>query len=304
MKTNKFFKYLKFVLIAWISITIIICVGGIIKYNVDLNDYINQDESILQYQKNNTLNNGTVVYVVGSMHFETDNIKRDDLYAYINKVAPSIILYESDEQTVNRMVKRTDFLNQMMSSFKKGNKVESFVALRYLKHHPESKVLGYEWEERDRFHFKHNYRKNMGKLLGMAHKLNREKVLSNEESKVMNEYQEVTKKYLNLGNSKTPYDFNNPIADSIIRTRQTYVYHRIPQILKTKELSDELREFLPVHMSYWDTRNLAMVNNIVNQIKKNPNKRVVVLTGYTHRYYLINELKKLEEEYDFSVKPI
>lgn len=82
------------------------------------------------------------------------------------------------------------------------------------------------------------------------------------------------------------------------------MYHKIPQILKTKELSDELREFLPVHMSYWDTRNKAMVNNIVNQIKKNPNKRIVVLNGNSHRYYLIDELKKLEEEYDFSVKPI
>ena len=304
MKKINFKKILKYFLIAWISLTIIICVGGIIKYNVDLNAYISQDDPIMRTQKKDTSNNGTEVYVVGSMHFETNNFKRDDLYIYINKVAPSIILYEGDEQTVNRMVNRTDFLNQLMSSFKKGNKVESFVALRYVKHHPDSKVVGYEWEDRDRFHFKHNYRKNMGKLLGMAHKLNREKILSNEESKVMNEYQEVTKKYLNLGNSKTPYDFNNPIADNIIRVRQEYAYHKIPQILKTKELSNELREFLPVHMSYWDTRNMAMVNNILNQIKNNPNKRIIILTGYSHRYYLIDELKKLEEEYDFSVKPI
>lgn len=304
MKKIKFIKYLKFILKAWISLTIIVCVGAIIKYNLDLNEYINQDESILQYQKNSTLNNGTEVYVVGSMHFETDNFKRDDLYSYINKVSPSIILYESDEKTVNRMVKRTDFFNQLMSSFNNGKRVESFVALRYLKNHPESKVLGYEWEERDRFHFKHNYRKNMSKLVGTAIKLNKEKVLSHEESKIMNEFLKVNKKYYNLGNSKTIYDINNPISDSIVRIRQEFVYHKIPQILKTKELSDELREFLPVHMSYWDTRNKAMVNNIVNQIKKNPNKRIVVLNGNSHRYYLIDELKKLEEEYDFSVKPI
>lgn len=304
MKKIKLIKYLKFILIAWVSLTIIVCVGAVIKYNLDLNEYINQDESIMQYQKNNTSNNGTEVYVVGSMHFETNSFKRDDLYAYINKVTPSIILYESDKQTVNRMVNRTDFLNQLMSSFKKGNKVESFVALRYANHHPESKVLGYEWEERDQFHFKHNYRKNMSKLLGTAIKLNKENLLSNEESGIMNEYQEVTKKYLNLGNSKTPYDFNNPIADSIIRVRQEYVYNKIPEILKTKELSDDLKEFLPVHMTYWDKRNMAMVKNIVNQIKNNPNKRILVLTGYSHRYYLIDELKKLEEEYDFSVKPI
>ena len=303
MKKIKFKKILKYFLIAYISITVIICLGAIIKYNLDLNSYINQDEPDVKAQKH-SIKNGTEVYVVGSMHFETNNIKRDDFYTYISKVSPSIILYENNAQTVNRMVKRTDFLNQMMSSFKKGNKVESFVVHRYLKHHPESKVLSYDWEERDRFHFKHNYRKNMGKLIGMAHKLNREKVLSNQDSKIMRDYNEIIKKMYNLGNSKTVYDFNNPIADSIIRARQEYAYNKIPQILKTKELSDDLEKFLPVHMSYWDTRNMAMVNNIVNHIKNNPNKRIVVLSGYFHRYYLIDELKKLEEELNFSVKAI
>ncbi len=300
----KALKVLKYALFIWISLTILICVGGVIKYNVDLNNYVNQDQLSKKPKKNNAKTNGTEVYVVGSMHFETSNFKRDDLYNYINQVAPSIILYEGDKQTVNRMVNRTDFLNQLMSSFKKGEKVESFVALKYLKNHPESKVLGYEWEERDQFHFKHSYRKNMGKLIGMAHKLNRETRLSSEESEIMSDYHEVRLKYNKLGNSKTLYDFNNPITDSIIRVRQDYAYHKIPQILKTKELSDELREFLPVHMNYWDTRNLAMVGNIVNHIKNNPNKRIVVLTGYSHRYYLIDELTKLEEELNFSVRPI
>ena len=303
MKKIKFKKILKYFLIVYISLTIIICLGAIIKYNLDLNAYINKNEPDVQAQQH-SIKNGTEVYVVGAMHFENNNIKRDDFYTYISKVSPSVILYESDTNTVKRMVNRTDFFNQLMSSFKKGNKVESFVSLKYLDKHPQAKVLGYEWEERDRFHFKHNYRKNMGDLIGMAHKLNREKALSSEESDLMTDYFTISNKYINLGNSKTVYDFNNPIADSIIKIRQEFVYDKIPQILKTKELSDELREFLPVHMSYWDTRNLAMVNNIANQIKKNPNKRIVVLTGYSHRYYLIDELKKLEEELNFTVKPI
>ena len=304
MKKIKFKKNLKYIFIAWLSLTIISFVGAIIKYNVELNAYINQDEPHMQTQKTNVIKNGTEVYVVGSMHFETNKFKRDNLYTYINKVSPSIILYESDKQTVNRMVNRTDFFNQFMNAFQNGKRIENFVALRYLKNHPEAKVLGYEWEERDRFHYKHNYRKNMGKLIGMAPKFNREKALSNEESDAMSDYFTIYKKYINLGNSRTLYDFNNPIADSIIKIRQEFVYDKIPQILKTKELSDELREFLPVHMSYWDTRNMAMVNNILNQIKNNPNKRIAILTGYSHRYYLIDELKKLEKEFNFFVRPI
>ena len=304
MKKINFKKILKYFLIIYISLTVILFVGAVIKYNIDLNGYIKQEEPISQRQINKALPEETEVYVVGSMHFETDNIKRDDFYTYINQVAPSIILYESASQTVNRMVNRTDFLNQFMSSFNKGNKVESFIVLRYLKYHPEAKVLGYEWEERDRFHFKHNYQENMGNLIGMAHKLNREKVLSHQESQIMHDHNENNKKIKKLGNSKTIYDFNNPIADSIISVRQEYAYNKIPEILKTKALSDDLKEFLPFHMSYWDTRNMAMVKNIVNHIKNNPNKRIVVLTGYYHRYYLIDELKKLEEEFNFSVKPI
>ncbi|NMM47636.1 hypothetical protein [Marinigracilibium pacificum] len=304
MKRIKIIKVLKYLLITWISLTLILFVVAIIKYNVDLNGYINQEETGIQAQKNKAAPEQTEVYVVGSMHFETNNFKRDDLYNYINTVSPSIILYESDKQTVNRMVKRIDFLNQFMSAFQNGERVENVVALKYLKNHPKAKVIGYEWEERDRFHFKHNYQKNMGELIGMAHQLIRENALSSEESEMISDYNEVKKKYLNLGNSKTLYDFNNPIADSIINKRQTYVYNIIPEILKSKELSDDLKEFLPVHMNYWDIRNKAMVNNIVNQIKNNPNKRIVVLTGYSHRYYLIDELKKLEEELNFSVKPI
>ncbi|WP_431157818.1 hypothetical protein [Winogradskyella poriferorum] len=303
MKKIKLKRIIKYSVVAWASLTTITCLAAIIKYNLDLNAYIEQSEPISQ-TKIKTSPDGTEVYVVGSMHFETNNFKRDDLYNYMSKVSPSIILFESDKQTVKRMVKRTDFLNQMMSSFKKGNKVESFVALKYLKHHPEAKVIGFEWEERDLFHLKYNYKNNMSNLVGTALKLNKEKALSKEESLIMDNYHKVSKKYLNLGNSKTPYDFNNRIADSIIKIRQAYVYDKIPQILKTKDLTEELREFLPVHMSYWDTRNMAMVNNIIKQIKNNPNQRIVVLTGYSHRYYLIDELKKLQEEYHFSVRAI
>lgn len=304
MKKIKFKKILKYVLIAYISLTIIICLGAIIKYNLDLNAYINKGEPSFQTQKNTSLNTGTEVYVVGSMHFETNNFKRDDLYDYINKVSPSIILYESDKQTVNRMVNRTDFINQLISSFKKANKVESFVVHKYVKHNPESKVIGFEWEERDQFHSTHNYRKNMSKLIGKARKLYKEKALSNNESKTLNEYFAINKKYYNLGNSKTIYDINNKFVDSIIRERQEFVYNKIPEILITKELSNDLKEFAPIHMKYWDKRNKAMVDNIINQIKNYPNHRIVVLTGYSHRYYLIDKLKKMEKKFNFFVRPI
>ena len=298
----KYLKYLKYIIVAWLLLTLLICVGGIIKYNIDLNTYIDQEEPRDNRNNNTSLSNETEVYVVGSVHFETDNIKRDDIYNYLDSISPDVILYESDTNTVNRMVNRTDFFNQLMSSFKKGNKVESFVSLKYLDKHPQAKVLGYEWEERDMYHWKHNLRTNSSRLLGLAARLNRENLLSSEESAIMDRYQEINKAYYEIGSSETVYDINNSTTDSIIRSRQAYVYKTVPPILKERKEAEELKEFIPIHMEYWDVRNKAMTANILKQIERHPNKRIVVLTGYSHRYYLKDELIKYEEEYNFSVK--
>ena len=295
-------KYLKYILVAWLLLTLLICIGGIIKYNIDLNTYIDQEEPGDNGNKNTSLSDETEVYVVGSVHFETNNIKRNDIYNYIDSISPDVILYESDTRTVSRMVKRTDFVRQLMSSFKKGNKVESFVSLRYLNHHPQAKVLGYEWEERDVYHWKHNLPTNSGKLLGLAARLNREMLLSGEESAIMDKFRETNKIYNKIGNSETVYDINNSTTDSIIRSRQEYVYKTVPPILNERKEAEEFKDFIPIHMEYWDVRNKAMTANILKQIERHPNKRIVVLTGYSHRYYLKDELIKYEEEYNFSVK--
>ena len=80
------------------------------------------------------------------------------------------------------------------------------------------------------------------------------------------------------------------------------MYQKIPEIAKDRNELQEFKDFIPIHMEYWDLRNRAMAANILNQIKRNPNKRIAVLNGYTHRYYLIDELKKYETELEFSVK--
>ncbi|MEL4456554.1 hypothetical protein [Lutimonas vermicola] len=299
----KILKYLKYIVIVWLILTLLICVGGIIKYNIDLNTYIDHEEPKENRNTNISLSKETEVYVVGSVHFETDNIKRDDIYNYINSISPDVILYESDTNTVERMVNRTDFFNQLMSSFKKGNKVESFVSLKYLDKHPQAMVLGYEWEERDAFHLKHNYRSTSSKMIGAVYNSYRQDLLTGNHLELMDTFAAINKEYYKISrNAKVVYDLNNAKTDSIIRERQFYIYKRVPEIVKARPELADYKDFAPLHMEYWDIRNKAMTANILKQIKRHPNKRIVVLTGNTHRYYLIDELKKYEEEFNFSVK--
>ena len=62
----KFKKILKYLLITWISLTIILVVGAIIKYNLDLNRYINQEDTVTQTQKNKYSPNQTLSKVTYS----------------------------------------------------------------------------------------------------------------------------------------------------------------------------------------------------------------------------------------------
>ena len=295
-------KYLKYILVIWLLVTLFICVGGIIKYNIDLKTYIDQKEPKASMHHVDTVRHGTEVYLLGAVHFETNKIKRDDLYHYIDSISPSVILYESDAKTVQRMLNRTDFFRQLMSTFKKGNKVESFVSLKYLEYHPECEILSYEWEERDSYHRKYDVLSKSSEMLNAVIKLHREQVLTSDQSATLEEFLALNKKVSAIGRGATLHDINNSTTDSILGGRQMYVYKYIPEIVKQRQELQAYHDFVPRHMEYWDIRNRAMAQNIIKQIKRNPNKRIVVLNGYYHRYYLIDKLKKHEEDLSFSVK--
>ena len=53
---------------------------------------------------------------------------------------------------------------------------------------------------------------------------------------------------------------------------------------------------------FWDLRNQTMAKNIVTVVRNNPSKKIMVLTGYFHRYYLLEQLNKAKEKENFTLK--
>ena len=101
----------------------------------------------------------------------------------------------------------------------------------------------------------------------------------------------------------TVKSINSITTDSILKYRQSYyMYKKIPEIARVRKELSEYSDFVKIHMDYWHTRNKAMAQNILKQIKDNPNSIIVVLNGFYHRYYLIDELRKYETDYDFMLK--
>ena len=134
--------------------------------------------------------------------------------------------------------------------------------------------------------------------------LYRDGLLTADQTAIIDEFLKLNKIAIEIDNG-TISDINNSLTDNIIKQRQqNYIYKKIPEIAKDrKELAEHL-DFIPVHMSYWDTRNKAMAQNILKQIENHPNKVIVVLTGYYHRYYLIEELESYQIKYGFTLNPL
>jgi carboxyl-terminal processing protease len=94
-----------------------------------------------------------------------------------------------------------------------------------------------------------------------------------------------------LLNNASPQVINSETYDSIIRIKSALRYEIIPALL-TKHPAYEAAvddcRFLKAH---WQKRNQIMVDNILRAAKEFPGKRLVVVTGATHRYILRDLLK-------------
>ena len=88
-----------------------------------------------------------------------------------------------------------------------------------------------------------------------------------------------------------PKVINSEAHDSIIRIKQSLRYEIIPEILQKYPECKELFQFDHFFRDQWNIRNNIMVDNIIRAAKEYPGKRLVVITGATHRYILRDLLK-------------
>jgi len=162
-------------------------IGGLSKYSIELNTF---KKEIIERPKSktNSKDNRTKVYVVGTMHFETDKIKRLDFYNLIDSISPSIILYESDSATLKRILKKRDFFFRVMRAFQSKKEIEKPVTLAYVENNPNCDVLPYEWELRDKYHREHKLRERSKKMINAVIGLYKENLLTSDQSAIIDKF--------------------------------------------------------------------------------------------------------------------
>lgn len=236
----------------------------------------------------------TVITIIGNIHQAVPNYNADTLLTLLNKVKPDILLHENDSSFFTK-----DF------SFKDAStENEGMASEKYISKNPQTQMRPFDFEGRN------EYRKITG--IKPTESLAVELLDSLYESNLLSEKQrKVYKKYVNLlkplqkAACGRPIDFNNSKNDKICEERQYYQYTKLLNIMRVRpEFSNHFytmpngktisyEKGFQRAAEFWDLRNQTMAKNILKIAREYSGKKLVVLTGFMHRYYIIRELRKL-----------
>lgn len=107
---------------------------------------------------------------------------------------------------------------------------------------------------------------------------------------------------LNVLANETLYDLNNKTSMSVIKLRQDLNYNKTLIMCYRNDQLSRYREFWKQNGEFWIFRNKQMIENILNYCNEFKGKRIVVLTGFYHKYLLCEGLEKVAQERGIVIK--
>ncbi|WP_420551711.1 hypothetical protein [Tenacibaculum aiptasiae] len=245
----------------------------------------------------------TEIIVIGALHNPEPNFNSEILFNILEDVKPDFILRELDSAAFT-----PDFRHKVDLKSNEGMASEM-----YAEKYPNTKLRPYEFEGRNQYRINIGSRPTDKFTTKLLDSLNRAGLLSESEAKIHNKYKALILPLIDLA-AKPPENFNNSKTDSICAERQYYQYQMLKKITNnreefathfhTKPNGEKIsyRDGYKLAGDFWDLRNQTMAKNIMRISEQNQGKRIVVLCGFMHRYYILSELKRLTQNKNIVLK--
>jgi hypothetical protein len=233
----------------------------------------------------------TGVVVIGTVHNDTANFKTETLVNILKKINPDLILLEFDSSFFDNSFALLDKYQAIT--------LESRAAT-ILQKASKVKVRPYDIEGRNKFFAEHNYFKLEGEFYGELNRLYNNNGLS-AEAKLLFETLRALSAIRDSFGSERPEVINSAACDTAIEKKQYYSFKGIRKIIELTPALKAFDAFGSLADSFWVRRNEEMVSNVVRHSKEFQGKKIVVLCGYEHRYYLTKRLKEQESKENFVV---
>ena len=244
----------------------------------------------------------TELILLGTVHQAVENFTPDSLYNILVSIDPDLILFEVD----------SSFFTEKFRFKRTWDSNEHIATVNYMNTYDVA-VRPYDFTGRNSYRIKIGSRPTDGKALALLDSLYTNKALSLPEQKIYKEFLEVSDlldSFAYLGTKS----FNNATTDSIAEVRQQYHYKKLLKIMDNtpifhstyliKEDGDSISYALGYKRAgeFWNLRNQTMAKHILHFVDEYKGKKIVVLNGYYHRYYLKFLLTPLQKENNFILK--
>jgi hypothetical protein len=243
----------------------------------------------------------TELIIIGTTHFPTKQINKDTIYSILESLKPDIILMESDMTNFN-----SDFTFKNTYDENEWNAI-----VKYRTNFKNTLIRPVEFEGRNNYR-KENGIQNPDLVINEINVLDSLNILTEKHKKIWYRFVELSNSLNELDNSSLK-EINSISTGNLVEERQFYQYQKLKEIVDenhefaklkietAKKDSISLRELFKRYSYFEELRNRTIINNILKWENKYPNKKIVVLIGFYHKYFLINELKWKQKENNFEL---
>jgi len=247
---------------------------------------------IIPFRINISAEPDTKIFVVGTIHYSTNNYNSDTLLNILKSIEPDVILVECD---TSYMTMDFQLKEDIKNSFLETRAITKFLRNKNVVLRP------YDITGRDLFLNDHKRKTNEYNFFKDVDVLVRNGKMNNEAIGILNKILSMMNISQEMTNSYASY-INNEEGSKKIDTINYYSYVGLDKLIKaTPELST-YNAYWEDERGYWNRRNETMVQNILDYKKQFPGKKIVVLCGFAHKNILKKALAERAKEDKFDVK--
>ena len=235
--------------------------------------------NVMAQQKHTNNDYDTRLYLVGTMHQDFARFTTDDLVSIFRKIKPDVILVERDSS----MLTKDNWYPKVISP-----ELEQRAVTIYRKE-SDFIILPYEYEGRNAYKRKNEFKKNDTLLFTEIKQLKSKRKLSDDSLRWLKEVDLATELVASLLNESACV-FNSDTALKVVKQRKNRMYNNISLIIKDNAELAEFESHWKRVIDFWHIRNKSMAENIIRHYKNYTGKKILVLNGFSHKYLLTHHL--------------
>ena len=227
----------------------------------------------------------TELLVVGTVHRGNSNITRDTLLNVLTTYKPDVILWENNNDFI--LIPGLSLINKL-NIVRVSN--EMLAIQKFQRSHKRVPILVIDGIVTKRRAFIKKILKTEKQFFEALYKIK----MTKEDSLEYLTYRILKNEYLSLCETNTLEQINRDSFYQQYETIDSLNYQMITlakQYLVDKKIVDNFKELT----DFGYLRNNYMAQKIKGILKAHGNKRIFVIVGNAHKYYLVNHLKKEDE---------